>query len=40
MTLRHVGTLTRWNEARGFGFIAPSSGHGDVFVHISAFPRG
>lgn len=33
------GTLTKWNDDRGFGFIAlPQSGT-EVFVHISAFPR-
>lgn len=36
---RRQGVLTEWNDARGFGFIAPSSGAGRVFVHVSAFPR-
>jgi len=33
------GTLCKWNDDRGFGFIAPSQGGPEVFVHISAFPR-
>jgi cold shock CspA family protein len=37
--MRTHGTLTRWNDERGFGFITPARGTGDVFVHISAFPR-
>lgn len=33
------GTLIKWNDDRGFGFIAlPQSGE-EVFVHISAFPK-
>ena len=36
--MRHHGTLTRWNDARGFGFIAPAGGKGEIFVHVSAFP--
>jgi cold shock CspA family protein len=37
--MRKHGTLTRWNDDRGFGFIKPSGDATDVFVHISAFPR-
>ncbi|MEO5565056.1 MAG: cold shock domain-containing protein [Luteimonas sp.] len=37
--MRTHGTLTQWNEDRGFGFIAPAQGHAELFVHISAFPR-
>ncbi|KAB2962276.1 MAG: cold-shock protein [Zoogloea sp.] len=32
------GTLARWNDQSGFGFIAPIQGGPEVFVHISAFP--
>ncbi len=37
--MRFEGKLERWNDDRGFGFIAPMRGGEPVFVHISAFPR-
>ena len=37
--MRTHGTLTKWNDDRGFGFIAPAQGNEEVFVHVSAFPR-
>ena len=37
--MRQHGTVVRWNEERGFGFIAIGSGGDQVFVHVSAFPR-
>jgi len=37
--LRIHGTLAKWNDDRGFGFIAPAGGGDEVFVHVSAFPR-
>jgi cold shock CspA family protein len=36
---RTHGTLTTWNEERGFGFITPAQGLEKIFVHASAFPR-
>ncbi|WP_417067050.1 cold shock domain-containing protein [Niveibacterium terrae] len=37
--MRFEGILVKWNDERGFGFIAPDVGNGEIFVHISAFPR-
>ena len=33
------GTLAKWNDERGFGFVAPRLGGQEVFIHVSSFPR-
>lgn len=38
MNTRIDGTLKAWND-KGFGFIAPSKGGQDIFVHISDYPK-
>lgn len=37
--MRFKGTLKTWNDERGFGFISPSNGGQEIFVHIKAFPN-
>ena len=37
--MRIEGTLSKWNDDRGFGFITPVQGGEEVFVHISEFPK-
>lgn len=37
--MRLTGTLRNWQDDRGFGFIAPTHGGPELFVHISALPR-
>ena len=37
--MRFEGTLSKWNDDRGFGFITPTQGGQEIFVHISAFPK-
>lgn len=35
----NTGTVKWFNTQKGFGFIQPSNGTNDVFVHISAVER-
>lgn len=34
------GTVSWYDDAKGFGFVAPDGGGDDVFVHVSALGRG
>ena len=38
--MRFNGTLKTWNDERGFGFLEPTQGGQEIFVHIKAFPSG
>ena len=34
-----IGTVKFFNEAKGYGFIAPDGGGNDAFVHVTAVER-
>ncbi len=36
---RRKGRLENWNHARGFGFLVPTDGGPNIFVHVSAMPK-
>ncbi|MGE3346832.1 MAG: cold shock domain-containing protein [Ramlibacter sp.] len=38
--MRFTGKIHTWNEERGFGFIRPTDGGQDIFVHVSSLPYG
>ena len=33
------GTVKWYNSTKGYGFIAPQDGTGDIFVHVSALEK-
>ena len=37
--MRQNGTVKFFNQAKGYGFVAPEGGGKDVFVHITAVQR-
>lgn len=38
--MRFEGNIKSWNDAKGFGFLAPTQGGQDIFIHVSSLPRG
>ena len=39
-SVRKQGKVINWKDDKGFGFVQPSDGTRQVFVHIKAFPHG
>jgi uncharacterized membrane protein YsdA (DUF1294 family)/cold shock CspA family protein len=35
--MRYQGKIIKWNDEKGFGFVAPKSGNQPVFIHVRAF---
>ena len=40
LLMQFRGTLKSWNDDRRFGFIEPTQGGQEIFVHMKAFPAG
>jgi uncharacterized membrane protein YsdA (DUF1294 family)/cold shock CspA family protein len=36
---REQGTLIYWDDGKGFGFIRPSDGKQDIFLHVKSLPH-
>ena len=34
-----LGTITKWDDEKGFGFITPKRGERSVFVHINDYDK-
>lgn len=39
-SIRSKGTINKWLDDKGFGFITPEKSSMSIFIHISAFDRG
>lgn len=37
--MRHVGSISDWNDEKGFGFVSPNGGGERAFVHIKSFEK-
>ena len=35
--MRYQGKISKWNDAKGFGFVTPNGGGQAVFIHVRAF---
>lgn len=40
LNTRINGTITDWNDEKGFGFITPENGDGKIFLHVNALATG